>query len=243
MSNLEKIIQKFLLGKPFFKDGFEYQFIQVNLDKKGESYNIIVNVVLPKKNQSYFCEIFSREIKNILNNIWKYIGTSFSYSEEILVDGQIPEKGGLFISDEKQIEVLNAMREQVKKITLKTAIGLLSYNVYWRPSVGKFYRLDDSYIDFYFYIKISNFTLNGKSVNPNLNMIDEIAGVISDMMYYSDSVKTKIDDILYIVMENEMKIGNLDNFYLQGMWHISHIDGMEVHPTISHFNLAPEMFT
>ena len=135
------------------------------------------------------------------------------------------------------------MREQVKKITLNTAIGELNYSVYWRPSVGKFYRLDDSYIDFYFFIKISNFTLNEKSVNPNLNMIDEIAGVISDMMYESVSVKNKIDDILYIVMENEMKINNLDSFYLQGMWHISHIDGMEVHPTMSHFDLEPEMFT
>lgn len=242
MPNLKKFVQKLLMREPFYKNGFEYQFIEVDVNQ--DMYNIIVNVVLPRKNQSYATPKFSYDIANILDNFSKYIGESFSYSEKILVDGKEPIKGGVFINDEKQEEVLIAIREQVKKITIKTAIGMLGYEIFWkRPDKGKFYKVDDNtYIDFYFYITISNFTLNGESVNPNLHMIDEISGIISDMMYDSDSVKGKIDDVLYIVMKNEMDISNIDDLYFQGIWYISHIDGMEVHPTSRHFDLEPEMF-
>ena len=133
-----KIFRKVLMEHSFNKDGYEYHFLSIEPDEKGWSYDIIINVVLPEKGQSYATPVFSGHIHDILSNIWKYVGSSFSYSEKILVDGKEPIKGGVFISSEKQREVLFAMRREVKEVTLKTAIGPLTFDVYWRP-MEKFY--------------------------------------------------------------------------------------------------------
>ena len=36
MSNLSKIAKKVLMSQPFFEDGYEYQFIKVELEKSLE---------------------------------------------------------------------------------------------------------------------------------------------------------------------------------------------------------------
>ena len=164
MGNLDKVIKKMLMTKPFHHNGFEYEFLSVELDDEGWSYDIVVNVNLPEKIQSYATPVFSGYIHEILANMWKYVDTSFSYSEKILVNGKEPINGGVFISPEKQKEVLLAMREDVRHVKLRTAIGSLEFDVYWKP-MNKFYQLDDVYIDFNFDINISRFTLDGQ---PNL---------------------------------------------------------------------------
>jgi len=239
--NIINIAKKFLLNNSFYESGFKYDFLSVEFHKI--TFYFTINVTLPKDGQSYATPKFSYDIAKILNNFSKYIGTSISYSEKILVDGEEPVKGGVFITDEKQQEVLIAVREQIKKITIEASIGTVSYDITWsKPDKGKFYKLNDTYLDFYFYVKIYNYTLNGKSVNPNFNMIDEIAGVTSDLMYESNSVKYKIEDIIYDVTENEIKISNVDDLYTQAVWYISQIDGIDVNPTMNHFNFETEMF-
>ena len=87
----------------FTKDDIEYHFLSIELNETGWAYNIVVNVVLPVKGQSYATPVFSNHIHDILSNIWKYVGSSFSYSETILVDGKEPTNP-VFISPEKQKE-------------------------------------------------------------------------------------------------------------------------------------------
>ena len=108
MSQELKIVRKVLMGYSFNKDGYEYRFLSIDPDEKEWSYNIVVDVTLPKKGQSYATPVFSGHIHDILSNIWKYIGTSFSYSEKILVDGEEPVKGNVYISPEKQKDYLNS---------------------------------------------------------------------------------------------------------------------------------------
>ena len=80
MSNLSKIAKKVLMSQPFFEDGYEYQFIKVEEDEEFDgAFDLTINVILPKKGQSYCTTIFSNHIHNILDNIWGYIGSSFSY--------------------------------------------------------------------------------------------------------------------------------------------------------------------
>jgi len=148
-----KIFRKVLIDHSFNKDGYEYHFLSIELDEKGWAYNIVVNVVLPVKGQSYATPVFSGHIHDILSNIWKYVGSQFSYSEKILVDGKEPVGSGLFISEEKQREVLVTMRKEMKEVTIWTAIGNLTFDVYWKPNEN-FYSLEDVYIDFDFNIEI-----------------------------------------------------------------------------------------
>jgi hypothetical protein len=242
MGNLDKVIKKMLMTKPFHKDGYEYEFLSVELDDKGWSYDIVVNVTLPEKGQSYATPVFSGHIHEILVNMWKYIDTSFSYSEKILVNGEEPIKGGVYISPEKQREVLFTMRREVKEVTLKTAIGPLTFDVYWKPN-EKFYSLDDVYIDFDFDIEIKNFMLDSHYAVPNLDIADDVAGAILNVMYDSDYLRDKINNVVYDVMSNEIDITSIDDLYYQVRFYITKIDGFGVSGRWGdHYDLEDGMF-
>ncbi len=81
--SLQKIVKKMLMEEPFNINGYIYDFLSIELDEKGWAYDIVVNVILPEKGQSYATPVFSQKIHEILSNVWKYVGTSFSYSEKI----------------------------------------------------------------------------------------------------------------------------------------------------------------
>jgi hypothetical protein len=236
-----KIVKKVLMNHSFEKDGFEYHFISIESDKEGWSYNIIVNVVLPKKGQSYATAVFSGHIFEILNNIWKYIGTSFSYSEKILVDGKEPV-AQVFVSKEKQKEIISTIRKEYNNVKLKTALGELIFKIFWKPS-EKFYVEEDIYIDFQFKIDISNFILNGEYVKPNMKLAGETSGTILNLMYDDDYFRDSINNVIYEVMGNEMDISSIDDLYYQVVYNISKFDGMEVNQKWGdHYDLEPEMF-
>ena len=237
-----KIFRKVLMDHSFNKDGYEYYFLSIEPDEKGWSFNIVVNVVLPVKGQSYATPVFSGHIHDILSNIWKYVGSSFSYSEKILVDGKEPVNKGIFISSEKQREVLFAMRKEVKEVTLKTAIGPLTFDVYWRP-MEEFYYLDDVYIDFDFNIEIKNFMLDSHYVVPNLDIANDVSGAILNVMYDSDLLRDNINNVIYDVMSNEIDITSIDDLYYQVRFYITKIDGFEVSGRWGdHYDLEDGMF-
>lgn len=238
-----KIVKKVLMDHSFDKDGYEYHFISIEPDEKGWAYDITINVVLPVKGQSYATPVFSGHIHEILSNIWKYIGTSFSYSEKILVDGKEPVNRGLFISEEKQREVLFTMRTEIKEVTIWTAIGNLTFDVYWKPA-EQFYNLDDVYIDFDFNIEIRNFILDGRPVVPNLDIVDDVAGAILNVMYDSDALREEMNNVVYDVMSNEIDITKVDDLYYQVRFYITKIDGFEVDKRWGdHYDLEDGMFT
>ena len=237
-----KIFRKVLMEHSFDKDGYEYHFLSIEPDEKGWSYDIVVNVVLPVKGQSYATPVFSGHIHDILSNIWKYIGSSFSYSEKILVEGKEPVSSGLFISTEKQREVLSTMRKEVKEVTLKTAIGPLTFDVYWKP-MGEFYHLDDVYIDFDFDIEIKNFMLDSHYAVPNLDIADDVAGAILNVMYDSESLREEMNNVVYDAMSNEIDITSIDDLYYQVRFYITKIDGFEVNKRWGdHYDLEDGMF-
>jgi hypothetical protein len=238
-----KLIRRVLTTQPFFHDGYEYDFLSVEFDEKGWGYSIIVNVVTPEKSQSYATPVFSQQIHKILSNIWNYIGTSFSYSEKILVNGKPPVYNGVFVNKEKQREVLSTIRRRLSKVSIRTEIGQLSYDVLWRP-FENFYHLDDVYIDFDFNIEISNLSLNNQSVTPNLEMADEIAGAILNLMFDTDSIREEANNVIYNVMSDEIDIVSVDDLYYQVIYYITKIDGFEVKRGWgTHYDLVPEMFT
>jgi hypothetical protein len=236
-----KIVRKVLMDHSFEKDGYEYHFISIEPDEKGWSYDIIVNVVLPKKEQSYATPVFSGHIFEILSNIWKYIGTSFSYSEKILVDGKEPPYP-IFISKEKQREIISTIRKEFDGVELNTALGKLKFNIFWKPT-EEFYSLDDIYIDFSFKIDISNFSLNGEYAKPNMNLAGETAGTILNLIYDDDYFTDSLKNLIYDVMGDEMDISSIDDLYYQVVYSIGKFDGMEVNLRWGdHYDLEPEMF-
>jgi hypothetical protein len=242
MSKELNIIRRVLIGNSFNKDGYEYRFLSIDSDEKGWSYDIVVDVTLPKKGQSYATPVFSGHIHDILSNIWKYIGTSFSYSEKILVDGEDSVKGGVYISPKKQKEVFFTMVREIDHVKIKTDLGNLSFDVSWKP-MEKFYSLDDVYLDFNFNIQISKFILDGAYVKPNLKMADDVAGTILNVMYDTDYLRDEINNVIYDVMADEIDVTKVDDLYYQVLFYISKIDGFEVNGRYSnYYDLEPNMF-
>jgi len=237
-----KLVRRVLIGNSFNKDGYEYRFLSIDPDDRELAYNIVVDVTLPKKGQSYTTPIFSGHIHDILSNIWKYIGTSFSYSEKILVDGEDSVKGGVYISPKKQKEVFFTMVREIDHVKIKTDLGNLSFDVSWKP-MEKFYSLDDVYLDFNFNIQISNFILDGDYVKPNLKMADDVAGTILNVMYDTDYLRDEINNVIYDVMADEIDVTKVDDLYYQVLFYISKIDGFEVNGRYSnYYDLEPNMF-
>ena len=244
MSNISKIAKKVLMSQSFFEDGYEYQFVNVEEDKEFDgAFDLTINVILPKRGQSYCTIVFSNHIHQILDNLWGYIGSSFSYSENILVDGEEPTENGVYISPEKESEILSAIRKKFKRAEIKTKENYLSFDIFWNKDDRDFYELNDVYIDFNFLIQLSNFEINGKRVTPSLKLSDEIAGVISDELYDNDSFRSNIDDTLYTVLLDEINTHNIDDLYVQGRWLITKIDGWEVFPKGWVADITDEMFT
>jgi hypothetical protein len=237
-----KLVRRVLIGNSFNKDGYEYRFLSIDPDDRELAYNIVVDVTLPKKGQSYATPVFSGHIHDILSNIWKYIGTSFSYSEKILVDGEDSVKGGVYISPKKQKEVFFTMVREIDHVKIKTDLGNLSFDVSWKP-MEKFYSLDDVYLDFNFNIQISNFILDGDYVKPNLKMADDVAGTILNVMYDTDYLRDEINNVIYDVMADEIDVTKVDDLYYQVLFYISKIDGFEVNGRYSnYYDLEPNMF-
>jgi len=243
MTDLRKIIQTLLINEEFVVGGYRYNFLSVEDDKEGIFYSFVINVTQPQKGQSYSVTVFSEHIHDILVNFWKYIGTSFSYSETLLVDGEEPVKSGVYVSPEKQNQVLVAMRNDIRRITLNSDTGRLSFSIYWKPFEPQFYIMDDNYLDFRFFIELSNFELNNNLVRPNLDIADEVAGAVLEMMRDSDPFRNQCDEVLYSVLGDEIDISNTDDMYFQVMYYASKLDGFHVEPKWHHMNLEPEMFT
>jgi hypothetical protein len=243
MTDLRNIIQKLLINEEFVVGGYRYNFLSVEADKEGIFYSFVINVTQPQKGQSYSVTVFSEHIHDILVNFWKYIGTSFSYSETLLVDGEEPVKSGVYVSPEKEKEVLFAIRDKIRRLSFDTDIGKLSFNIYWKPFQPQFAIADDVYIDFRFFIELSNFELNGNPVKPNLDMADEISAIILELMHDSDSFRNACDDVIYMVIEDEIEITHANDLYFQAMYYASKLDGFHVEPKWNYSNLEPKMFT
>jgi hypothetical protein len=112
MDKLVKIVRKYLTSQPHFEDGFEYQFVSVELDEV--IVNCVVNVILPKKGQSFLVEKFSHDIQNIMLFVSQMIGEKIQYNVKILVDGKPEPNDGLYISPKDLNEIIRRINENIK---------------------------------------------------------------------------------------------------------------------------------
>lgn len=247
MGNIAKIAKKFLMSQPFYNDGFEYQFISVE-DDLYDAIKFTVNVLLPKKGQSFVVEKFSYDIADIIENMSKFIGQGVSYSEKILVEGKPLPKDGLYINDEDCDEIVRALNENVKYVTVSNDkdISSVRANISFSSNKEreKFYLLDaHQYIDIFLKYNIGNFEYNDVPVNVNLKTIDEFAEVFNEKLQNSDRFRDNLQDIIYHVLEPSFHIEFLEVYYNAQYW-IDKVEGIEVHSTGNSFttDFSPEMF-
>lgn len=245
---LFKTIKKFLMSQPFFENGFEYQFISVEPDE-GWAIKFTVNVLLPKKGQSFVVEKFSSDIAGIIGNLSKYIGEGISYTERILVGGKPAPESGIYINPEDCDEIMRSINENAKQVTLSNDKDMS--NVRAKISFSrnkernKFYTMDaHRYIDFFLKYDISRIEYNGTPVRINQKMFDEFGKVFNEKLIYSTSFSDRLQAIIYDVLEPSIQIHHVE-VYINAHYWIDKIDGMEVlaDGNNTKYDFVPEMFS
>lgn len=245
MEKIFKIVKKILLSQPYFEDGFEYQFVSVELDD--DILDFTVNVILPKKGQSFTVEKFSYDISNIMENITKYVGEKIVYMEHILVEGRPAPEIGVYINPEDCDEILRALNGNIRHVEVSNDNDVSSVyaDISFRPEKrSEFYSMDaHQYIDIYLSYSLSNIVYNDEPVNLNMKIVGKFAEVFNEKLQNSDSFLSKLQDIIYRVMEPSLKIEDIEVYFNPSYW-IDKVEGMETHANGNSFetDFSEEMF-
>jgi hypothetical protein len=247
MNRTASIVKKFLMSQPFFEDGFEYQFISVEPDSDW-AIKFTVNVLLPKKGQSFVVEKFSYDIGVIIENASRYIGEGISYTENILVEGRPIPENGMYINPEDCDEIIRSLNENVKQVTLSNDKDVSDVRARISFSRNKerdkFYLMDSHhYMDFFLRYSIGRIEYNNTPVRINQKMFDDFGEVFNEKLQNSSRFRDELQDIIYRVLEPSIKIEDLE-VYINAQYWINKIDGME---SLSKGNsykteFIPEMF-
>ena len=244
-----KIIKKILMSETFNVDGFEYQFISVE-PYQDWGTNIVVNVVLPKKGQSFVVEKFSEDISHIIKRFSDYLGSVISYNEKILVDGRPVPKMGVYINKEDQNEIINALNGNMSNFSINNGnvykdkiVDLIKIkgSLKWKKA-KKFYDHYES-IDFYFYYDVSNVIVNDGELNINPSEIDKFATVLNDMLNDNHNFRDEIIDNIYMVLDHTTKIEHLDaNVYYNAHYYLDRINGKKSELKYNNLGFDSSMF-
>lgn len=241
--NLIKLVRKFLIGNVFEIDGFKYKFLSVEpYDLYNNSaFSFQVNVDTPVKGQSYVVGKFDGDIQQILMNLWKYFGVQFSYSiDKIFVNGEKKHERDLYITPQKQKEIVNEINKRINRVYLRTKNINIDFAVSFR--IGE-YGMSDVNMSFSFDVSISDIKSDGKSLLPNLDTIDDLSSAIWDDINDNDNLRTDAEEILYEVLEPELHVNNMDDLYYAASFDIVKIDGIPVNPTSWGGYIEREYFT
>lgn len=244
-----KIIKKILMSETFNVDGFEYQFISVE-PYQDWGINIVVNVVLPKKGQSFVVEKFNQDISDIIDRFSTYLGSGISYNEKILVDGRPVPKMGVYINKEDQNEIINALNGNMSNFSINNGnvykdkiVDLIKIkgSLKWKKA-KKFYDHYES-IDFYFYYDVSNVIVNDGELNINPSEIDKFATVLNDMLNDNHNFRDEIIDNIYMVLDHTTKIEHLNaNVYYNAHYYLDRINGKESELKYNNLGFDSSMF-
>lgn len=244
MNNLIKFTKKFLMSEPFIVDGFEYQFISVE-PYEDFGIEITVNVILPKKGQSYVVEKFSYDVYHILENMNQYYGTTISYQEVILVEGQLPKRR-VYINEEDQNEIIDSLNGNLSNFSIFTMGSdydtfRIKGSIDWEKVEKKFYEVNGSDIDVYFYFNVSDIVVNNGEFGINPSQIDEFTSTLNDRLQDNDQLRDKAQDTIYRVLEPSTQIENLE-VYFNANYYLNKINGKEYKPTSPDMGFKRRMF-
>ena len=223
--------------EPFKVDGFEYQFISVE-PHEDWAIDVVVNVVLPKKGQSFVTEKFSYDIHYIIAGFGYYFGSAISYNEKILVDGKPTPERGVYINEEDQDEIINALNGNISKLSISIMNSQgethnIRGGLNWRKGDIVVYEVNEE-IYFYFYYDVSNVIVNNGELNINPTKFDEFASTLNETLQNNDRFRDSVVENIYMVLMPSTKIENLE-VYFNASYYLTRIHGKAYKPK------APEM--
>ena len=225
----DKLINKLFVGKTIEKNTFSYEFISSSINSYDyDRVDIKINVITPKKGQSYFKGIFINDVKEIISKIETFIGKKL-YNLYFYVDGHDCED--VFISNEDERKIF----ENLSKID---QINIFHNNIKFKSKVSfkeprnyPWYQNSYEGPEINFNYDIYDITVNGERPGPNFGKDNEkiniLAQNINELLMDSDRFRDDVEEAVIVVLEPSMRILDGDDMYYTAYYYIDKIDGIK----------------
>ena len=225
----DKLINKLFVGKTIKKDRFSYEFISSSINSDYNRVNIRINVITPKKGQSYFKGVFENDVREIISkNVEPFIGKTL-YNLYFYVDGHDYED--MFISDEDKRKIF----ENLSKIN---EISILNNNIKFKAKVSfkepknyPWYKESYEGPIITFSYDIYDIRVNGERPGPNFGKDNEkiniLAQNINELLMDSDEFRDDVSESVINVLEPSMRILDDYDTYYSIYYYIDKIDGIK----------------
>lgn len=233
-SKIIKFLKEYLQSSTHEIDGFVYQFQNVKLDNDFMStIKFVVNVILPNPNQSYVVSVFDEKIQKIVFDAFDFIGERYSYSFEIKVDGKDLNSSNYVRIKKSSLEnIVKEINQKYARIGISFAINdeyekelEMSCKFFFNQNFP--YEFIDPNVNFNMNLYLSDFTINGKTVIPNPEKRNIVAGTLYDILMDRDWFTPSIEEIIYREIEPDVRIVNSD-IYFQLSIQVKKLDGFPV---------------
>jgi hypothetical protein len=224
-----KLINKLFVGKTIEKNTFSYEFISSSINSYDyDRVDIKINVITPKKGQSYFKGVFITDVKEIISKVETFIGKKL-YNLYFYVDGKKCED--VFISDEDERKIF----ENLSKID---QINIFSNNIRFKskvsfkePTYYPWYQNSQEGPEINFNYDIYDITVNGERPGPNFGKDDKKLSILSqninELLIESDRFRDDVSESVINVLEPSMRILDDYDTYYSIYYYIDKIDGIK----------------
>jgi hypothetical protein len=246
-----RFLQKYFQSDVFEKDGFKFEFVKVGIEKNFmEAYKLLVNVVLPNPNQSYIVTVFEEMVTEIIKGAFDFLGTPFSYSINITVDGkELFRDTYMFIRNDSLDTILENCNKKFERIGIVVDFGQgeksLTFDCKFEWENNP-YEIIQENCEFNFKMHLSNFELIGnldnQNVIPNPEKINIVAGTLRTILVERDWFTPVIEDIIYEEIIPDTRIDKTDDIYAVAVLNIGNINGKQVKPKETFYIVQPNDF-
>ena len=225
----DKLINKLLVGKTIKKNAFSYEFISSSINSYDyDRVDIKINVITPKKGQSYFKGIFINDVKEIISKIETFIGKKL-YNLYFYVDGEKCED--VFISNEDEKKIFENLSKIDQINIFDNNIRFKSKVSFKKPSNYPWYQNSQEGPEISFNYDIYDIRVNGEIPGPNFGKDDKKLSILSqhinELLMDSDRFRDDVSESVINVLEPSMRILDDYDTYYSIYYYIDKIDGIK----------------
>jgi hypothetical protein len=225
----DKLINKLYVGKRIKRGLFEYEFISSSIDFYDyDRVNIKVNVITPKKGQSYFRGVFKNEIKEMISKVEPFIGKNL-YNLHLYVNGE--ECEDVFISNEDERKIFEKLSKIDQINVFSNNIKLKSKISFKKPKNQPFYQYHSDGPEITLYYEIYDIIVNDEKPGPNFGKdskkLDILSVNITNLLNESDRFGDDVTEIIIQTLEPSMRLLETDDFYYSVFYYLDKIDGIK----------------
>ena len=225
----DKLINKLLVGKTIKKNAFSYEFISSSINSYDyDRVDIKINVITPKKGQSYFKGVFITDVKEIISKVETFIGKKL-YNLYFYVDGEKCED--VFISNEDEKKIFENLSKIDQINIFDNNIRFKSKVSFKKPTNYPWYKNSYEGPEISLNYDIYDIRVNGERPGPNFGKDDKKLSILSqhinELLMESDRFRDDVTDVVVNILEPSMRILDDYDIYYTIYYYIDKIDGIK----------------